>query len=120
MLDSPLLVALAVLCTVVLAGACGFAAALWKVSNAPHPEVKRLTEAFRAEAEEARAADRRQFAAALEEAADIAETVKRHRRRIDGAKRTEPGEDQEQPQLPMSRDEQRANLMRLARARRGA
>ena len=61
--------------------AVGVGVAAWSLKRGPRADV----EAMRGELEADRAAMRREFAAALEEAAEIGETIRRHRARVEGA-----------------------------------
>ena len=111
-----LFVVLGSLALVAGAGFAGFAAAMLRASRAPHPDLTTFQKQWRAELDEERARDRRALALALEEATEIEDTVKRARAKVDGAKGGRPRKD-EPEQRPLTRDEERDQVLRIARHR---
>jgi len=100
-----------------IVAAAGFAYASRRAPNAVgvgEDAVRAAIAQLSATLTEERAAMRRDFAAALEEASAIGETVSRHRSKVEAAERRRAQrEEREQPQVPMT-------VMDVARAARAA
>jgi len=115
---APFLVAAATLALLFSVASLLAAAAIWKTRNAPLLDIEAMRRQFADQVADERAADRRLFVKALDEAAEISETVKRHRQRIDGAARGNANATE--PAREMTPEEQRAEILRRSRLRRGA
>lgn len=114
----PFVVGSLVLFGAVAAGAVGFLVAISKASRV-QLDLDEVAKRFQSQLREERESDRRHYAEAFEEMTGLAESVRRHAAKVDGAKGGRPNKSEEEAP-PLTRDQMRDQVLALARRRRGA